>query len=139
MSLSTDYALRTGAFDHTGAAPADPAEAKAAAQQRYDAARGGRPERLATGAGWVGSAWVVMAPVGRVSCALRSDSTPLDTAGAASVRRYPPELPPLLPVPSSSPTGSDDFTLFLWEPSTQKQPLARMTGHMQLINQVHHR
>lgn len=32
--------------------------------------------------------------------------------------------------------GSDDFTLFLWEPSTQKQPLARMTGHMQLINQV---
>jgi ribosome assembly protein 4 len=33
-------------------------------------------------------------------------------------------------------SGSDDFTLFLWEPSTQKQPKARMTGHMQLINQV---
>lgn len=49
MSLSTDYALRTGAFDHTGAAPADPDAAKAAAQVRYDAARGGRPERLATG------------------------------------------------------------------------------------------
>lgn len=80
MSLSTDYALRTGAFDHTGAAPADPAEAKAKALQRYEAARGGRPERLAT--------------------------------------------------------GSDDFTLFLWEPSASKQPLARMTGHMQLINQV---
>lgn len=80
MSLSTDYALRTGAFDHTGAAPADPEAAKAAAKQRYDAACGGRPERLVT--------------------------------------------------------GSDDFTLFLWEPSTQKQPLARMTGHMQLINQV---
>eukprot|EP00887_Chlorella_sp_A99_P001715 scaffold8.g1715.t1 len=80
MSLSTDYALRTGAFDHTGAAPADPAEAKAKALQRYEAARGGRPERLAT--------------------------------------------------------GSDDFTLFLWEPSASKQPLARMTGHMQLINQA---
>ncbi|KAL4439724.1 hypothetical protein ABPG75_002725 [Micractinium tetrahymenae] len=80
MSLSTDYALRTGAFDHTGNAPADTEAAKAAAKQRYDAARGGRPERLVT--------------------------------------------------------GSDDFTLFLWEPSTQKQPLARMTGHMQLINQV---
>lgn len=50
MSLSTDYALRTGAFDHTGAAPADADAAKAAAQARYDAARGGRPERLATGA-----------------------------------------------------------------------------------------
>lgn len=38
--------------------------------------------------------------------------------------------------PHSARAGSDDFTLFLWEPSTQKQPLARMTGHMQLINQV---
>ena len=28
MSLSTDYALRTGAYDHTGAAPADPKLAK---------------------------------------------------------------------------------------------------------------
>lgn len=37
---------------------------------------------------------------------------------------------------SSLCAGSDDFTLFLWEPSTQKQPLARMTGHMQLINQA---
>lgn len=51
-----------------------------AAQKRYDAARGGRPERLAT--------------------------------------------------------GSDDYTLFLWEPGTGKAPIARMTGHMQLINQV---
>lgn len=52
MSLSTDYALRTGAFDHTGSAPADPEAAKAAAQARYDAARSGRPERLATGVVW---------------------------------------------------------------------------------------
>ena len=34
-------------------------------------------------------------------------------------------------------SGSDDFTMFLWEPSTSKAPIARMTGHMQLINQVH--
>ncbi|EFN51765.1 hypothetical protein CHLNCDRAFT_56362 [Chlorella variabilis] len=80
MSLSTDYALRTGAFDHMGLAPGDIDARKAAAQQRYDAACSARPERLVT--------------------------------------------------------GSDDFTLFLWEPSTQKQPKARMTGHMQLINQV---
>ncbi|KRZ77375.1 Notchless -like protein 1, partial [Trichinella papuae] len=33
-------------------------------------------------------------------------------------------------------SGSDDFTLFLWSPSTNKKPLARMTGHQQLINQV---
>uniref|UniRef100_A0A915P696 NLE domain-containing protein n=1 Tax=Meloidogyne floridensis TaxID=298350 RepID=A0A915P696_9BILA len=33
-------------------------------------------------------------------------------------------------------SGSDDFTLFLWEPAIKKQPLARLTGHQQLINQV---
>jgi ribosome assembly protein 4 len=33
-------------------------------------------------------------------------------------------------------SGSDDFTLFLWQPSADKKPLARMTGHQQLINQV---
>jgi len=33
-------------------------------------------------------------------------------------------------------SGSDDFTMFLWEPSISKKPLQRLTGHMQLINQV---
>ncbi|KAI3646114.1 hypothetical protein MP228_009042 [Amoeboaphelidium protococcarum] len=33
-------------------------------------------------------------------------------------------------------TGSDDFTMFLWSPSTDKKPLARMTGHQQLVNHV---
>jgi ribosome assembly protein 4 len=32
--------------------------------------------------------------------------------------------------------GSDDFTLFLWEPTSHKLPRARMAGHMQLVNQV---
>ncbi len=33
-------------------------------------------------------------------------------------------------------SGSDDFTMFMWEASTSKAPVARMTGHMQLINQA---
>ena len=33
-------------------------------------------------------------------------------------------------------SGSDDYTLFLWEPFISKKPLARMSGHQQLINQV---
>lgn len=33
-------------------------------------------------------------------------------------------------------SGSDDFTLFLWQPENEKQPIARMTGHQQLINEV---
>lgn len=33
-------------------------------------------------------------------------------------------------------SGSDDFTLFLWSPAEDKKPLARMTGHQALVNQV---
>jgi len=33
-------------------------------------------------------------------------------------------------------TGSDDFTMFMWHPESEKNSLARMTGHSQLINDV---
>lgn len=33
-------------------------------------------------------------------------------------------------------SGSDDFTLFLWDPEKDKKPLARLTGHQQLVNDV---
>jgi ribosome assembly protein 4 len=33
-------------------------------------------------------------------------------------------------------SGSDDFTMFMWTPGVSKQPLNRMTGHVQLINHV---
>ncbi|XP_054290100.1 notchless protein homolog 1 isoform X2 [Macrosteles quadrilineatus] len=33
-------------------------------------------------------------------------------------------------------SGSDDFTLYLWTPEKDKKPIARMTGHQQLINCV---
>ena len=33
-------------------------------------------------------------------------------------------------------SGSDDFTLIMWYPETEKKPTARLTGHQQLINEV---
>uniref|UniRef100_A0A0N5AFE0 WD_REPEATS_REGION domain-containing protein n=1 Tax=Syphacia muris TaxID=451379 RepID=A0A0N5AFE0_9BILA len=33
-------------------------------------------------------------------------------------------------------SASDDFTIYLWKPSTDKKPFARLTGHQQLVNQV---
>ncbi|XP_072446080.1 notchless protein homolog 1 [Chiloscyllium punctatum] len=33
-------------------------------------------------------------------------------------------------------SGSDDFTLFLWTPAEAKKPVARLTGHQALINEV---
>ncbi|CCK72068.1 Rsa4p KNAG_0I02840 [Huiozyma naganishii CBS 8797] len=48
LSLSTDYALRIGPFDHTGVKPSTPAEAKRRAQANYDkvAKRNGSAEEL---------------------------------------------------------------------------------------------
>lgn len=33
-------------------------------------------------------------------------------------------------------SGSDDFTLFMWNPAEEKKPVARMTGHQALVNEV---
>ena len=82
LALSSEYALRTGAFDHRGACPADAAGQQARALERWSAATGGAAERLVS--------------------------------------------------------GSDDFTMFLWAPGGEggKAPIARLTGHVQLINHV---
>jgi len=75
MSLSTDFVIRTGAFDHTGQIPRSFQEATKKALDRYRQARraaGGDSERLIS--------------------------------------------------------GSDDFTMFLWEPEKATKPLARLNG-----------
>lgn len=33
-------------------------------------------------------------------------------------------------------SGSDDFTLFMWNPQESKQPVTRMVGHQQLVNHI---
>ena len=33
-------------------------------------------------------------------------------------------------------SGSDDFTLFMWQPQVDKTPITRMVGHQQLVNQI---
>ena len=80
LALSSEYAVRTGPYDHKAIKPENDEEAKAKALERYKAATAGKPERLIS--------------------------------------------------------GSDDFTMFMWTPGTSKQPLNRMTGHVQLINHV---
>ncbi|KAJ3094570.1 hypothetical protein HDU97_007900 [Phlyctochytrium planicorne] len=80
LALTTDFALRTGCFDHKRKRFESVEEAHQVAIERYEKAKGQKPERLA-------------------SC-------------------------------------SDDYTLFLWEPSTSKKPICRMTGHQQLVNHI---
>ncbi|KAL3342842.1 hypothetical protein AABB24_026734 [Solanum stoloniferum] len=81
LALSTEYVLRSGAFDHTNKHFASPEEMKKVALERYNKMRGNAPERLVS--------------------------------------------------------GSDDFTMFLWEPAVSKHPKTRMTGHQQLVNHVY--
>ncbi|KAK2723541.1 notchless protein homolog 1-like isoform X2 [Artemia franciscana] len=86
LALSTDYVLRTGAFDPREASlvytqvdePLEVLQKKA--QTRVDSILSLGPERLVS--------------------------------------------------------GSDDFTLFLWSPTQDKKPRARLTGHQQLVNDV---
>ena len=33
-------------------------------------------------------------------------------------------------------SGSDDFTLYMWNPVSDSKPITRMTGHQQPINHV---
>ena len=80
LALSTDYALRTGPFDHTGKRPDSMEAAIDAAKKRLKVALAGKDERLVS--------------------------------------------------------GSDDFTLFLWDPTHSKKPVGRMTGHQKVVNQV---
>jgi len=95
MSLSTDFVIRTGAYDHTGKVPVTFEESTKKALDRYRKARrsaGGDVERLIS--------------------------------------------------------GSDDFTMFLWEPEKSTKPVARLSGlsspsnrsltagHQKLINHV---
>ncbi|CDY09645.1 hypothetical protein HID58_077783 [Brassica napus] len=81
LALSTDYVLRTGAFDHTGKQySSSPEEVRKAALKRYDQAKGEYGERLVS--------------------------------------------------------GSDDFTMILWDQSVSDQPKQHLFGHQQLVNQV---
>jgi ribosome assembly protein 4 len=81
LALSTDYVLRTGAFDHNGQLKSsDPESMKKAAFDRYQAALTEGHEMLVS--------------------------------------------------------GSDDFTMILWNPEVSNKPVARLTGHQALVNQV---
>ncbi|RZC83785.1 hypothetical protein C5167_046570 [Papaver somniferum] len=49
LALSTDYVLRTGAFDHTRKQYSSPEEMKEVALERYNKMKGTAPERLVSG------------------------------------------------------------------------------------------
>lgn len=91
LALSTDYALRTGAFD-----PSD--------KTRKHAEEGLSSDNLK-------------------SLALkRYQQLSGSSDSSTGVERLM--------------SGSDDFTLFLWCPEKESKPIARLTGHMQLVNDV---
>ena len=116
MALSTDYALRTGAcdVDGRGADALRQQEAKndtsAANSSTADVASAAKKQRTSGGA---------------------SAMSATDAQRMARVR-----YDALCGTGERMITGSDDFTLLLWKPTTDKRPIARMIGHQQLINDV---
>jgi ribosome assembly protein 4 len=146
LALSTQAALRTGCFDHTGKVVAEPAEVEAAeaevkAEEEGGGGEGGegggadsrRRARLEQAKQWALERRVAQR---RYDAALAQGTR---SAAAAATGGGDNAAPP--PPSSSSPcerlvSASDDFTMFLWEPSRSKTPLARLSGHVQPINHV---
>ncbi|TID23947.1 hypothetical protein CANINC_003108 [Pichia inconspicua] len=83
LALSTDYAMRLGAFDYKGETPKDAKDEQSKAQKNF--------EKVAM-------------------------------VGGKLIERLV--------------TASDDFTMFLWEPTKSNKPVCRMTGHQKLVNHV---
>lgn len=82
LSLNTEYALRTGPYDHNGNSPEEEKAKITACQEKL--------KKVTQNAG--GRELLV--------------------------------------------SGSDDFTLFLWQPTKDKKPILRLTGHQQPVNFV---
>ncbi|TPX37936.1 hypothetical protein SeMB42_g06784 [Synchytrium endobioticum] len=61
-------------------------------------------------------------------------ATPED-AKAAAAKRYN-EAKNSTAHPERLVSASDDFTIYLWSPTTSKQPIARLTGHQQAVTHV---
>jgi len=159
LALSTEGALRTGCFDHTGRVAAEEGDGEAAAAAAAAAAAGEEVEAAggpSDGRGSGGAAkadddakaqlarrWALerrvaqrrydaaLAQGARGAAAAAADEAGAANggagAGAGAAARAPCER--LV-------SASDDFTMFLWEPSRSKNPLARLSGHVQPINHV---
>ncbi|KAI8867196.1 putative Angio-associated migratory cell protein [Ramicandelaber brevisporus] len=56
-----------------------------------------------------------------------------EEARAAALQRYEKVT---LGKPERLISGSDDFTMYLWEPSESKKPITRLNGHQKLVNHV---
>jgi ribosome assembly protein 4 len=141
LALSTEAALRTGCFDHTGKVAVEAGDEDEAAADEAGASDGGDGG---------GNAKASKEASRQKQCALekrvaqrRYDAALAQGARVASAAGAAAAAAGGAPAPAPSTTAcerlvsaSDDFTLFLWEPSRAKSPLARLSGHVQPINHV---
>lgn len=146
LALSSEYALRTGPYDHTGKlkfASEDTGKAKEVASLPVNLGhlnlilcpdvpfRDLRGASFRTGPGFHLPS-PLFSPLSRKGCFLAVYLV-MSLFSQAARKRYDEAR---AGKPERLVSGSDDFTMFLWEPSTSKTSMARMTGHVQLINQV---
>jgi ribosome assembly protein 4 len=141
LALSTEAALRTGCFDHTGKVAVEAGDDKAAADEAAGASDGATTTTTTTKASKEAArqkqyALEKRVAQGRYDAALAQGARVAAASGAGGAAADGAPAPTTAPACERLVSASDDFTLFLWEPSRAKTPLARLSGHVQPINHV---
>ncbi|KAH7821506.1 putative notchless protein [Monocercomonoides exilis] len=132
LAVSTDYALRVGPYDEDGQKKTVLSEAREDAWWRYKNCVEGegmgrnRSKKDSSSSSATPSSSSSPLDASSSSSSSSSSTSPLSaTAMASSLSSCERVL-----------TGSDDFTLCLWDPRTPKDPIKRMTGHQGVVNCV---
>ena len=118
LALNTDYACRTGAFDHTSA--------------RLDFSKGMEAAAAALQAA---------AKAGGEAAAAAAAAAKRDAAAARGKAMYKRACERYAQLCGGGKerllSASDDFTLILWSPEESKKPVKRLTGHQQAVSLLH--
>ena len=117
LALNTDYACRTGAFDHTSARlEFSNGMEEAAAALKAAFAAGGEKEAAAAATAKRNAAAARGKAMYKRACERYQQ-----LCGGGKERLL---------------SASDDFTLILWSPEESKKPVKRLTGHQQAVSLV---
>ncbi|GBG32365.1 Notchless protein-like 1 [Hondaea fermentalgiana] len=130
IALSTDYLNRTGAFDHTGKFFVSEEEKKKNNKQESEGMKEVKPEGAAKETQGGATKKAKKSAFDRDG-AFAAAKARYETAKAQHARTHDASVPFERLV-----SCSDDLTLYMWHPTTDKKPVERLFGHQQPVSHI---